>query len=156
MKNKFKVCNNPDCSISTGTCKKLTFGSGRLDDYGYWEHPCYECARAWEKLQSEKYHGDCQPAWPMMTPKDFLKLCSKTDSLTLLIARIGSELIGSSDSKIEICVGYALLARRGLILYKEVNEHCDLKRFIEMVDHAFNERGWFITSLPGEGSYHVA
>lgn len=33
---------------SDGTPEKpwgLTFGSGQLDDYGYWEHGCFACAR---------------------------------------------------------------------------------------------------------------
>lgn len=33
------------CSVSTGIHDALTFGSGRLDDYGFWEKPCDECAR---------------------------------------------------------------------------------------------------------------
>lgn len=41
-------CGNTECCVSTGICETLTFGSGRLDDYGYWEFPCGPCARAWE------------------------------------------------------------------------------------------------------------
>jgi len=47
------------CKISTGIHDGLTFGSGELDDCGYWEHPCYDCARAWEK----EYPEDA-PCWP--------------------------------------------------------------------------------------------
>lgn len=32
------------CKISTGICGRLTFGLGKLDEHGYWEHPCVECA----------------------------------------------------------------------------------------------------------------
>lgn len=156
MRIKFKACENPNCGISTGICEKLTFGSGVLDDYGYWEHPCYECARAWEMLQSEKNNGVCHPAWPPMDPADFVRLCAKSDKFTHLIARIGSELIGMSNPRIEICIGYALLARRGLILYEEVNTHAELKRFVNMIDHAFRKRGWFITTFPGEEGCHVS
>lgn len=49
LKKKNCACENPDCSISTGYfMDELTFGSGVLDDFGYWEKPCYPCARAWE------------------------------------------------------------------------------------------------------------
>jgi hypothetical protein len=43
-----KACGNPDCGTSTGICDRITFGSGELDSYGYWEHPCRPCAEAWE------------------------------------------------------------------------------------------------------------
>jgi hypothetical protein len=33
------------CYCSTGIHEGLTFGSGELDFYGYWEHPCSKCAR---------------------------------------------------------------------------------------------------------------
>jgi hypothetical protein len=45
---KSRPCGNPDCSVSTGVDGALTHGSGRLDDYGYWEHPCAVCAREGE------------------------------------------------------------------------------------------------------------
>lgn len=32
------------CLVSTGICKRLTFGSGRLSPNGYWEIPCDHCA----------------------------------------------------------------------------------------------------------------
>ena len=37
-------CGNPKCSTSTGIHEGLTFGSGRLDEFGYWSHPCRTCA----------------------------------------------------------------------------------------------------------------
>jgi hypothetical protein len=48
-----KDCN---CNVSTGIHEHpragtngipygLTFGSGECDDYGYWEYPCFDCAR---------------------------------------------------------------------------------------------------------------
>lgn len=42
--NKTKPCQNPDCSCSTGIHEGLTFGSGELDEHGYWEKPCRICA----------------------------------------------------------------------------------------------------------------
>ena len=53
-------CGNKECNVSTGICESLTFGSGELDDYGYWEKPCEKCARAFEKLEPE-YKGRCWP-----------------------------------------------------------------------------------------------
>jgi len=41
-------CGDPDCGVSTSFWDEgLTFGSGSLDDYGHWEHPCESCRRAW-------------------------------------------------------------------------------------------------------------
>ena len=53
-------CENKKCGVSTGICESATFGSGELDDNGYWENPCEECARAFEKLEPE-YKGRCWP-----------------------------------------------------------------------------------------------
>lgn len=59
-------CNKEGCSASTGIhdpessqLSGMTFGSGRLDDHGYWEFPCHLCARAFEKLYPEAI-----PCWP--------------------------------------------------------------------------------------------
>jgi hypothetical protein len=43
------ACGNPNCSCSTGVCERLTFGSGELNNCGYWEFPCWTCARDYEK-----------------------------------------------------------------------------------------------------------
>jgi hypothetical protein len=40
-----KKCGNPDCTCSTGIHDGLTFGSGNLDDHGYFEKPCRICAK---------------------------------------------------------------------------------------------------------------
>lgn len=43
MLEKFtcKFCDEGDePSFSTGICGSTTAGHGRLDDFGYWEHPC--------------------------------------------------------------------------------------------------------------------
>lgn len=39
-------CN---CPASTGIHDGLTFGRGTLDDHGFWEKPCSNCARWNEK-----------------------------------------------------------------------------------------------------------
>jgi hypothetical protein len=38
------ACGNSKCGTSTGIHGGLTFGHGRLDEWGYWEHPCRACA----------------------------------------------------------------------------------------------------------------
>ena len=37
----------------------FTFGSGKLDDFGFWEHPCAHCAR-----ESERENPEFGPCWP--------------------------------------------------------------------------------------------
>ena len=62
MKARTPACGNLLCGVSTGICGGLTFGSGKLDDNGYWEFPCYTCAREFEKRCPElaKEYG-CLP-----------------------------------------------------------------------------------------------
>lgn len=47
------------CRISSGIHDCLTFGKGHLDRNGFWEIPCYECAR-----EHEKQFPKCGPCWP--------------------------------------------------------------------------------------------
>jgi hypothetical protein len=54
-----KLEGHSSCCISTGIHDCLTFGSGELDFYGFWEHGCYDCARAHEK----QFPKD-GPCWP--------------------------------------------------------------------------------------------
>lgn len=51
--------DHKNCHVSTSIGDWLTFGSGYLDDFGFWEKPCYECARAHEKEHPEDF-----PCWP--------------------------------------------------------------------------------------------
>lgn len=48
------VCNNPKCSTSTGIHEGLTFGWGKLDEYGYWEFPCQVCADHWNNVRQKE------------------------------------------------------------------------------------------------------
>lgn len=41
-----KACGNPDCCCSSGIHDGITFGSGELDQFGFWEFPCRPCAVA--------------------------------------------------------------------------------------------------------------
>jgi hypothetical protein len=56
---KFIRPDGHTCTFSTGIHEGLTVGTGRLDVHGYWEHPCPECARAWEQQFPED-----APVWP--------------------------------------------------------------------------------------------
>lgn len=54
-----RPCGNSKCAISMAIDETtFTFGSGRLDDYGFWSRPCRICAEAYEKA-----HPD-ERAWP--------------------------------------------------------------------------------------------
>lgn len=63
MKKKWHIRtingNTMVCKCSTGICGSTTLGSGRLDDFGYWEFPCPECAREMERMLPE--YGQCWP-----------------------------------------------------------------------------------------------
>jgi hypothetical protein len=53
-------CVDPEnCKVSTGICDRLTFGAGKLDEYGYWEIPCDHCARKHER--DNPNDGECWP-----------------------------------------------------------------------------------------------
>lgn len=47
------------CKVSSGIHDCLTFGSGDLSDCGFWEHPCWECAR-----EHERQFPECGHCWP--------------------------------------------------------------------------------------------
>jgi hypothetical protein len=47
------------CSYSGGIHDGPTAGRGKLDQWGYWEHPCPTCARALEQRSPE-----LGPVWP--------------------------------------------------------------------------------------------
>lgn len=57
------------CSVSTGIHDSLTLGSGHLDDNGFWEHPCPECARA-----HEEQYPECGECWPFQEGSKWLGL----------------------------------------------------------------------------------
>lgn len=38
------------CRASTGICDNITAGQGKLDENGYWEIPCPECALKFTRL----------------------------------------------------------------------------------------------------------
>jgi len=50
-KRRPKACGNLECGVSSGIAEELTFGSGKLDFNGYWQHPCLPCAEAFMAAQ---------------------------------------------------------------------------------------------------------
>jgi len=59
-RNRFvRPKGHENCNASSGIHDCLTFGNGKLDNNGFWENPCGECARAHE----EQFPED-GPCWP--------------------------------------------------------------------------------------------
>lgn len=59
--------NNHKCLTSKSIFGHVTFGTGELDNNGFWEFPCFECA---EKYKQENPEEDVWPA--AKTPLDLL------------------------------------------------------------------------------------
>lgn len=59
MKTFVRPKGHEQCKASAGIHDCPTFGSGELDDFGFWENPCSECAREFERQFPE-----CGPCWP--------------------------------------------------------------------------------------------
>ncbi len=60
-----KACGNTKCAMSTGICGSLTFGSGKLSDYGYFSKPCRVCEKAFynKMLKKWMYKTGPGPTW---------------------------------------------------------------------------------------------
>jgi len=56
---KFQRPDGHNCNVSSTISEDLSFGNGELDDNGFWQYGCYECARAHEKQFPES--GKCWP-----------------------------------------------------------------------------------------------
>lgn len=63
-----KACGNPKCGTSTGIDGSLTFGSGELDEWGYWSKPCRPCAENFEARNPELAQ-EYGPVWPPAQPQ---------------------------------------------------------------------------------------
>lgn len=60
-----KPCGRKSCGVSTMVDDEtLTFGHGKLDEQGFWEHPCLACAEAWKKEFPDSR------VWPGQQPKE--------------------------------------------------------------------------------------
>ena len=57
-----EIDNHASCGFSTGIHGYLTVGHGELDEHGFWEHGCVECAR-----RHELEHPEDGPVWPHKT-----------------------------------------------------------------------------------------
>ena len=47
MKKRKPHCGDRKCKVSTGIHDGFTFGSGELNDLGFWEFPCAICIDHW-------------------------------------------------------------------------------------------------------------
>ena len=56
LDNTPKELDHGACGTSTGIDGSITHGQGILDENGYWEFPCYQCARESEKTSPEHRH----------------------------------------------------------------------------------------------------
>jgi hypothetical protein len=54
MAKKDFGCGRNECTASSGICGSTTFGTGKLDNHGYWEFPCKKCEDVWEKEKKIK------------------------------------------------------------------------------------------------------
>lgn len=56
-------CGNRNCSCSTTIADNFSFGSGGLDSNGFWDKPCYICARDFDKKNPDmvKKYGPSSP-----------------------------------------------------------------------------------------------
>lgn len=59
-----KYCGNSRCSTSTGIDGSTTHGWGEPDPNGYFDFPCFICARHYEKSDEGKTH------WPFPLKKE--------------------------------------------------------------------------------------
>jgi hypothetical protein len=54
-----KAPGHEKCGASSNIMEQPSFGRGKLDDLGFWEIPCYDCARSFEKANPQ--FGECWP-----------------------------------------------------------------------------------------------
>ena|SRR3990167_4804348 len=59
LTHSYQGCGHADCGVSHNIAEDLSFGSGHLDEYGFWENPCSTNAREWER----RFPQD-KPCWP--------------------------------------------------------------------------------------------
>lgn len=147
MKKKLPACGNPDCSVSTGICDRLTFGSGELLSYGYWEFPCYVCARDYELRQfADSRH--CEATWPSMTEEDFFELCTEATELNALIASHAIILLNYSEDIRTVVAGISILSNRGLLAYEKFDRNGKYITMLSKLDKVCEKSGWHLTEFP--------
>jgi hypothetical protein len=62
MKTFQRPPGHSKCRASSTIMDTLSFGTGELDEHGFWEKPCAGCARAHEQQFPED--GECWPHSP--------------------------------------------------------------------------------------------
>lgn len=83
------ACGNPECKCSTGIHEELTFGSGKLDDFGYFQFPCAICAREWDRQRPEhlkKCLADEQERNRSLTPNQIFQFVQQSHEWLFLEA----------------------------------------------------------------------
>lgn len=50
-------CGNPECGVASGPDDSYSFGSGDLDENGFWSKPCFVCSKRW-------YDKWTETTWP--------------------------------------------------------------------------------------------
>jgi len=70
------------CGVSTGIHDGLTFGSGKLDNNGFWSKPCCECARAYE----EQFPDDDE-CWPYADEQSAAEIMQQAGMSNMLESR---------------------------------------------------------------------
>lgn len=51
------------CGISMTICERFSLGQGNLDEFGYWEIPCEECAKEFREELKEKFPNENFLVW---------------------------------------------------------------------------------------------
>ena len=57
MAKKGFGCERPECHASSFE-GMATFGTGKLDEYGFWEYPCPICKKAWDEIAKRNTIAD--------------------------------------------------------------------------------------------------
>ena len=79
------LCGKVECGASTGIDGSVTFGSGELDDFGYWEKPCSICATEWERLNPG------ETAWPFRKIEKGAKAIMKAKVTLTMVVETGEQ-----------------------------------------------------------------
>lgn len=145
-----KPCGNPACSTSTGICGNITFGSGELDDYGYWEIPCETCSEHYDFSEpwDSHTHMDNELDQPFSSGEEFFNYCKSVSEINERISRFGTVLL--NNFPLQVCAGVSVLSNRGLMTYEKVNEVWLFKYFLTIVEEVMEKNGWEITIFPDE------
>lgn len=85
-----------------------------------------------------------------MTSKDFFNLCSNTNVFSIFLAKTGCQLLLENETDYWACVGYAIMAKQGLVKHKDIVLNPELQEFIYLIERAYRKAGWWITPFPDD------